>query len=622
MELLHPWLLLGLLVVPAAVLLHVFRVPGRRHEVSYLGLWRSVLTRVHPEATERLKRFDWLLLLELLVLFLLVLGLSGPVVWTERPRRHVGFILDTSASMKTVETDGRSRFGHAVAAVAALLDDLSDDDVVSTFAGPSPQVTGQGDTVETFRAVLAGLKPDDVAVEPEKLLEQGLVALGDAPGAVFLVTDKAPTEVLASLEGRVRPVIVGGPSRNVGIVGFSVTPDGNGAREVFVRVRNSGDTPVERLLLIGPDEIVPILLGERGEPAGDLGRELSVPPGKAVDLVARVLLKPNAVRVHAKLGSEVDGSPVDDGFAADDAVGAVLRPLTVVAVGREVNPAYRRLFGGAVFEDTVYAEVEEAAAGVIPPDALLIAEGVIPQAFGRVTVLVNPPAGEAAGVTIGEAKRRDASSAIPVQGTDALMRKVDLTKVAFKQYRPLTLPTTARPLLTMGEGDVVAATVDRPEGKLIILSFDATASGWHLRESTAVSFVVFWANVIAEARTGAGAGGMVWYRPGEIVRLPVGERGTVETPGGGRVTVAGDAGGWTAYRPVEVGDYRWSAGAAGGDFRVNLMSGTESDNRPQSAGVHPVELPIPVRAGRSVPLGPWLCLAAGVLTVVWWYFRR
>ena len=81
MQFLHPWMLLALALVPVAVLLHVFRAPGRRHAVSSLGLWQGVLDQARPESTERAKRLDLLLLLEILVVALLVLGLAWPVIW-------------------------------------------------------------------------------------------------------------------------------------------------------------------------------------------------------------------------------------------------------------------------------------------------------------------------------------------------------------------------------------------------------------------------------------------------------------------------------------------------------------------------------------------------------------
>ena len=81
MQLLHPWMLFGLLLVPAAVLLHVFRTPGRKQEVSFIGLWERVMERVRTDAAETRRRFDWILLLEILVVILLVLAATQPVVW-------------------------------------------------------------------------------------------------------------------------------------------------------------------------------------------------------------------------------------------------------------------------------------------------------------------------------------------------------------------------------------------------------------------------------------------------------------------------------------------------------------------------------------------------------------
>jgi hypothetical protein len=607
MQLLHPWLLLGLVLVPAGVLLHVFRAPGRRHEVSYLGLWQNVLRRVTPEASERLKRFDWLLILEILILVLLVVGLSQPVIWRERPRRHVGFVIDLSASMKTIEADGRSRYEHACAAMDGVLEHLTDDDLVSCVAGPPFEHTAFRLTRADFRRKLAEtapggtrvVSPRDVPVEPVRLLETGLAALGKEPSVVYLVSDKAPVEAAKDSGGRVRPLALGGPSRNVGIVAFAATPADAGTYELFVRVRNFADRSVARTLVLNKFNAKPQRIGINLEPRATFDKVMIVHPTPAEPVVT----------------VELEGEK--DGFAPDDAVGAVLRPLRVVALVHEPSAAYHRLFGGPVFENTFYLETSPDESGVVPREALIIAEGVLPKSLAGTTVIVNPPKGELAGIGIGDVKLLDEASSPVVALDDPLMKSVNLAELKLDRCRPLTLPPTARPLARLG-GGVVAASVEHVGGRVIVLSFDGVRAGWPLKPS----FVVFWANVLELARKQSGAGGLVHYRTGDVVRLPLGkETAELQTPDG-KTTVSPGRDGWGDFRALKVGLHEWTVQGRRQNFAVNLLSEIESDNRPRAAPQSNLNLPIPSSAGSMIPIGPWLCLLGGGLVVAWWHFRR
>jgi len=608
MQLLHPWLLLGLVLVPAAVLLHVFRAPGRRHEVSYLRLWRDVLARVTPEASERLKRFDWLLLLEILILVLLVVGLAQPVIWRERPRRRVGFIIDLSASMNTVEADGRSRYEHARAAIDAVLEKLSDDDLISYVAGPPFEHTGVALTRADFRKKLAEAEPGgtrvispcDLPIEPVRLLETGLAALGKRPSVVYLVSDNPPVDALKNFGERVRTLLLGGPSRNVGIVAFAATAADGGACELFIRTRNYGDQAAAREL---------VLNGLSGAKAQRIGMDLA--PGATFDRVITV----HPTLAEPVVTAELEGE--EDGFAADDAVAAVLRPLIVVALAEKPNAAYSRLFGGPVFENTFYLETPPGESAVVPHEALLIAEDVIPRTLGGTTVVLHPPEGELAGIRIGETKLLDKTSSAVVALDDPLMQSVNLAELKLDRCRPLTLAPTARPLARLGT-DVVAASVEHVGGRVIVLGFDGTRAGWPLKPS----FVVFWANVLELAKKQSHAGGLVQYRTGDVVRLPLG-KGTAELQGpDGKTVVSGGRDGWGDFRALRVGIYEWSVQGRPQTFAVNLLNETESDNRPRAVPQSNLNLPIPSSAGSMIPIGPWLCLLGGGLVVVWWHFRR
>ncbi len=560
MQFIHPWMLLGLALIPVAVLLHVFRAPGRRHEVSSLALWRDVLRRTVPESTEKLRRFDWLLLLEILVIALLVLGLAWPVVWTVRPHRVMGVIYDISASMKTVDSGEKTRFQKAERAMKPVdaQAEIGDEDII--YWGP--QASGREETSE----------PADIAVEPERLLVDGLARMGTTPQVIFLITDKPPAKID---DPRVRIIAVGESSKNAGIITFSGECKSDGSCELFVRAANyAGAEQARRLVVTNASKTL-------------ASEEVKLSPnGGALDRVFKVRLDKSDPVVRVRL------EPVGrDGLSADDEVAGVFKPLSVVVEGKTSSPAYARLFGGPVFEGTAYLEAPEGAG--VPLDSLLIAEGFIPQSLGAMTVVVNPPEGEIAGISIGKELPSDPPAQSVTAEADPLTKDANFSDLKLGRYRPLTLGESAHAVLRVGNA-TVAAVADLAGSKVIVLGFDPAQAGWTLKPS----FVVFWANVLAEAKKAAGAGGLVFYRTGDVVK-------------------------GSDIRTDKVGVREIDRNGRKEFFAVNLLSEIESDNRPSPLVAHPpsFDLPAPLE-GKSIPLGPWLCLAAIVLAGAWWYFRR
>ena len=127
MQLLAPWYLLGLVLVAAPVLLHVIRRPGRRHDVPALFLWHRALAWAHVTSGRPRRRFSWSLLLQMLIVVLLAFALARPVILLDVPRRHIGFILDNSASMRTLDAQGRSRWTEATGRIRDVLAQLDED---------------------------------------------------------------------------------------------------------------------------------------------------------------------------------------------------------------------------------------------------------------------------------------------------------------------------------------------------------------------------------------------------------------------------------------------------------------------------------------------------------------
>jgi hypothetical protein len=229
-------------------------------------------------------------------------------------------------------------------------------------------------------------------------------------------------------------------------------------------------------------------------------------------------------------------------------------------------------------------------------------------------VVVNPPEGEIDDIRVG--RERAVASASPIPADDPLLASVNLSELKLDRVRPLTLGPGARPLMRLG-GDVIAATVESLSGRTIVLGFDVTRAGWQLKPS----FVVFWADVLKELESRSGAGGLSFYHAGDVVRVPVGkEPVTVKGPGGEVRLSRADAG-WGSFLADRVGLYRYTAGGRERVVAVNLLSEMESDNRPVATPAPNLTIPA-APGGKVFPLGPWLCLVAGILAATWWVVRR
>lgn len=95
----NPLGLLALLGIPILIWLHKFVLAGERRDVSNIALWQDT-ERLKTEGVVRRKLPKTLvLLLEILALLALSLAIAGLDVRSESAYRHIGVVVDSSASM-------------------------------------------------------------------------------------------------------------------------------------------------------------------------------------------------------------------------------------------------------------------------------------------------------------------------------------------------------------------------------------------------------------------------------------------------------------------------------------------------------------------------------------------
>lgn len=225
MFLANPWGLLGLLSLPAIVVLHLFhrRFPPRT--VGGLHLW-GVEQHVPREGRRR----DRLpvtpsLILEMLAALVLTLLLAQPRLRDRTAVPHLIAVLDSSASMSAVGPEGRSARDRALEQLQARVAAHGPDCRVTLIgtgrrpvllAGPSIEWSAARHQIDVWRPELPDHSPLDALDQAVVLAREG--------GSVLFLTDQLPETDRNTATGRawgipamVDVVAVGLPQGNLAI---------------------------------------------------------------------------------------------------------------------------------------------------------------------------------------------------------------------------------------------------------------------------------------------------------------------------------------------------------------------------------------------------------------------
>jgi hypothetical protein len=207
-----------------------------------LILWRRQTRDESTATTVRRPRWEWLLVLHLLVAAALGLMLGRPSVQLPGGR-HVGVVLDTSASMAARDV-APSRFAVARQRAAALARDATPRDRFTLVsASRQPRIVLLAGSAAALSSALDGLQTEDGG--PDMATAIALAAGQADPQAggaseVVVFTDRVsgvlPGDVPVSFQ------ITEGGNERLAIASASVrrTPDGGGRLAGFASVVNPG----------------------------------------------------------------------------------------------------------------------------------------------------------------------------------------------------------------------------------------------------------------------------------------------------------------------------------------------------------------------------------------------
>jgi hypothetical protein len=420
----NPWGLLGLLALPAIVILHLYYRRFPPLLVGGLHLW-GVQTQVR-EAGRRREPLPITasLLLELLAAAVLSLVLAQPRLDESRQVEHLIVVLDNSASMQA-RPPGKKSFRDAAAdEIDSRFHRLPARSVATLIVtGRRPELlAGPATSLAKARTALAGWRPGAVAHDFEPAWDLAS-QLAEASGRILFVTNHLPPKQSPTPKA-MEIVSVGQPLENTAITAarWIFDPKTKQGR-VFLRVGNFGKKPADVQVV-----------GRHGDQQL-FAKTLSLKAGADAALEADV--RGGLGDLAVETSSPADGLDIDNhATLIEPKVRTVTIALSLPADHAAVRPVRRALAG-----------ISETQFGS-PSDAQLViaaANAAPPSQPGLTWLGIGP-------IDPSEAARKEAKDIIGLyllEKRNPLLDGVVLGGVVFGGVQPVTLEAT--PLISAGK---------------------------------------------------------------------------------------------------------------------------------------------------------------------------
>ena len=604
--------LLALAAIPVLLLFYSLRPRRRRVVVSSSVLWSEALReRQRGIGLQKLLRNLSLLAL-LLFATALALALADPG-WVTRAAEtgDTVLIVDVSASMQARE--GRAtRFEEARREAKRRIDALAGESRMLLMAsGRRPRLLSSFESnKQVLYDALSGLLPTDEAGRPNAALQLGASLLRNREGGnTVFITDAAFDEAPDMSARGTEYHVVGSGGRNVAITRFDLRREaGAGDRfQLLLALRNYSGDPQSVPATVRLDEL-PIFEEIVELPAG--GR--------------RTLVVPFSGHASGRASAHID---VDDDLAADNRAFAVLgidEPLRVALYSRgnfylesalaalpNVLLTRRGAPGPDLERDARIHDLVVVDGGnlpELPPGAWLLFDTLPPKLpFRRSGEPVAHPLLEG-------------------QAEDPLVRELDFSALRIDSARRIEVDANTdalRPLMWSTD-TALALRYARDDLRVVYLGFDVTQSNLPLQ----AAFPLFVERSAAWLR-GAGRRFSPTHIPaGESwsIRVPLSQRELIlRTPHGEGIVYEVEGGELLFDRTSAAGIYRYSRQDLFGDahryFAVTPADESESDIAPRAAiapspSAGERERPL---ATNTLPLWPWLAMAALLLLALEWW---
>ncbi len=610
MNLLNPWMLGFLAIIPPLILLYFLKLKRPQVVVPSTLLWRKVVEDLRVNSPFQRLRRSLLLLLQLLILLLFILALARPFIKTDAIlKKSMIVLIDTSASMGALEPSGKSRLHLAKEELRSLIDNVTSEDQLMLI-GFSDNATILQSFTSNKRQLHDAVDAIDQTQRPTSIRGAFMLAKSlqrSAPNArLAVLSDGAfPDPGLLELPMQIEYQMIGNDLPNLAITSLDIRRSLRDRLlvEMFVSLQNFGTESMAGNMQVFLDDV---LLDSKF---------VSLEAGKTLSQIFEArLAESGEVRVHLD---------VEDALAADnDAWQIVLPPQerSVMIVGK------RNYFLERVFE----------AAGNVVVDSRPREDFVAEDAAEYTAVIWNRVADpeiaktnniylgcfpELDGLQTGELVQ--SPSIMDWDNSHPVNRFIDFSNLLIQESPLMMLPKGGQALLSSPTSALIGLTsVDMHS--LCIVAFNPFASNWPLL----VSFPIFLHNCLnyfdeqyAQAENANLLVGRTITSPAEFgaatIRLPNGATVPMQQTGEGGYVFAG---------VNQLGIYGVETGSGlSRKVAANLFDTQESrlgvQPDPQVSGeqLKAVQLSRQVNTELSTVL---LAVALGLLLLEWVVFHR
>ena len=648
------------IAIPSLLLLYFLKLRRTERVVSSTLLWKRAVHDLQVNSPFQKLRRNLLLFLQLLILAAIILAIAHPMMnFDKRPEKNIVVLIDRSASMKTLEADGRPRLDHAKDAATDFIKGVPADSrvMVIAFADRADVACSFTDDKRRLERSIRDLSAVDGRTKIGEALQLAVAyssqfvdertgtpeAARAGSSDIRLFTDGRIDDAAeqAVVRGEVKYYRVGQAADNVGIVGFDVRRDYErpGVLSVFAQVENFGPKEIttdvsirlDGRLLPGPGSIQQIKLGPAAtSTSGPSSANAAVAEPSSRNVIFELAHDSGGV-VEVRLHRE-------DTLACDNIAYAPVDPpreLRVLVVCDRERPRRvleRVLRSVSVNESTWMAAADYEKA----PDDQLILDG---RSKFDLVILDNHDTGRLPPgnyLMLGGVPKIDGVSAgadvegqsiVSWQENHPLLRPADFSNVYISKWRRLTLPPTAA-VLVEGEDSPVIASLSDPGHRYVMTAFDLEESNFAIT----IPFVFFMQNCTRALTNAAVAEAGRIVAPGDTVTInvPAGaneaeikrpDGGTEETDVAGRATL-------TYAKTQEAGIYRFKfddPAKTTESYAANTLSPTESRVAPND-DLRLAQTPVESSSSSGrVNESLWPHLAAAALLILfveWWIYNR
>lgn len=607
MQLLNPIALLWLGLIPVLVLIHSLRPKAKQIEVTNLFLWIEALNeKTGGVRLDRLIR-NLPLLLQILIVILASLALAQPVFFmSSQPRGNVILILDTSASMKA-RLDSGVRFDRAREEAVKAVDGLTrKSEMLIIEAGLRPVIRSDFTSDKGhLKQVIENIRPEDA---PGRIQDAVFLALPfikpEQDDLILLVTDGAGQDIgqTLALHPQIKPSLITGPERNVGITRFEVRPRPGYSDhfEIMLEVKNYNNHPVlcpVRLTLAQ----VPIVEETVGLRAMEKKRRFYSYSGD-LSGTARAVIN------------------ISDDFTVDNSSYAVLKPFDQAWVFLVTQGNYFLETLLKAYPNIRVNSAREIAGSLWADQAqrhdIVILDRVSPPSTIRGNFILIGASSPSLPISrTGEVR---APRVLDWDRNSPLMEHLDLSGLIVEKALEVKAGGAASPLLESPETGLIYS-YQEDDLKAVFLGFELTGTDLPLR----AAFPILMSNIFNWFHPEKFSFSAQTIQAGQVFPISLGaetKEFSVRTPSGEWEVLQADGRSFEYVRTGEVGLYTVLEGEERRYFAVNLTDEAESDIRSPNLEIQPgrASLAEPVRV--ETPLWLSALLAALAVLMVEWYF--